>query len=133
MEKKSIEAEFDIAETFLKDARLLLDAGGSLRSVISRIYYALFHASRALLVQLGLNPKTHKGTINLFLKEVVNKNLCSIDSAKLLSKMYKMREDADYDVALLIDKEQVKEMLDNAYPFVKEMKVISKRLNKSKD
>jgi uncharacterized protein (UPF0332 family) len=42
---------------------------------INRSYYAVFYASKALLLKKGFKPKTHKGTIHKFsLEYIVNDN-----------------------------------------------------------
>lgn len=125
MENKLSEKELEVSDTFLKDAKILLESGGSLRSVMNRIYYSVFHAARAVLIRLGFDPKTHKGTIHLFLKEVAKKGLCSIDSARFLSKTFKLREDSDYDVLAFLDESDVADSLKHAEKFIEEIKRIA--------
>ncbi len=129
MASKLSEKEFEVAETCLRDAKILSKSGGSLRSLMNRIYYSVFHAAKAVLIQMGFDPKTHRGTIHLFLNEIAKKELCSKESAKLLSKAFKLREDSDYDVLAFLDPKDVRDSLKFADKFLKEMKEIVKESN----
>jgi hypothetical protein len=52
--------ELELAREFLKDAQALLEAG-SIRSSISRSYYAAYHACIALLEYSGFKPDNFTG------------------------------------------------------------------------
>ncbi len=56
------------AEETLADARTLLEAGGSTRTVINRYYYAMFYSLLALFIQEGTEIRTskHAGVIGPF-------------------------------------------------------------------
>ena len=49
----------------LAAARCLLE-NGFLRDAVSRAYYAAFHRARASLLLRGMEPKTHRSTVQLF-------------------------------------------------------------------
>lgn len=53
-------AELAIANDALLVARAALELG-IVRDALSRAYYAVFHAARALLLLAGVEPKTHAG------------------------------------------------------------------------
>jgi uncharacterized protein (UPF0332 family) len=57
-------AERKAAIEALAEARAL-DRLSHYGGAISRAYYAAFHAARALLVEKGLQPKTHDGVRRL--------------------------------------------------------------------
>ncbi len=124
MVKELVKKELELAETLLNDARILLNAGGSPKSVMNRIYYAVFHSSRAVLIKHGFEPKSHKGTINLFWTEIAKKDLCSRESAKFLARAFKEREEADYEPLTEISEEKVRDFLEKAGLFLEEMKNI---------
>jgi uncharacterized protein (UPF0332 family) len=48
------------AEETLADARTMLGAGGSTRTVINRSYYAMFYGVLALFIQEGTDIRTSK-------------------------------------------------------------------------
>ncbi len=53
---KSSEKELNLADEFLEDAEILYGMG-SLRFAESRLYYSIFHAARALLLEMGMKAK----------------------------------------------------------------------------
>lgn len=124
MVKELVKQELELAETFLNDAKILLNAGGSSKSVMNRIYYSVFHSSRAVLIKQEFEPKSHKGTINLFWTEIARKGLCSLESAKFLARAFKEREESDYEPLTSISDEKAKEFMNKAELFLEEMKNI---------
>jgi uncharacterized protein (UPF0332 family) len=63
--KKNMDEELSHAHESLKAARILIDAK-FFREAVPKLYYALFHALRALLFTEGLEPKTHEGVSHYF-------------------------------------------------------------------
>ena len=124
MAKPLVERELELAEEVLRDAQVLLNAGGSSRSIINRVYFTVFHASSAALIGLGFEPKTHKGTINLFWREVAQKGMCSKEAAKFLAKTFQMRGEADYEPLASFDDEDFPELLEKAESFIGEVKAL---------
>lgn len=49
--------------------------GGYYNDAVSRAYYAMFYASRALLAVRNLHPKGHKGLVLQFGLELVKKRV----------------------------------------------------------
>jgi len=60
-----VKEELKLAHEMLIDAKLLLSED-RYRSVANRVYYAFFHSARALLTRLGVECKSHAGTISKF-------------------------------------------------------------------
>jgi len=79
----------------LKAAKLLYEQR-FFDDAISRAYYSAYHAVYALLILLGSSPRTHKGLINLFWIKVVEKNIVDKEIGRALSKLFSLRESADY-------------------------------------
>jgi uncharacterized protein (UPF0332 family) len=115
-----INAELDLSREFLSDARLLFEKN-SFRSASSRMYYSVFHATRSLLFKYGFKPKTHKGTFAIFGKEIIGKDLIGKEHAKILSRAYSLREQADYQPLIKIEKSELKGLLDQAEKFLKDV------------
>jgi len=113
-----------LVEEMLNDARILAQSGGSNRSVINRIYYSVFHASRALLIHRGFEPRSHKGTINLFWTQIAHEGICSKESAKFLSKAFQSREEADYEPSARFDDEELDKQIEKAAAFLEEIRGI---------
>jgi uncharacterized protein len=87
--------ELGRADTCLKEARALHEASLPYGAA-SRAYYAVFHAARALLFSAGVEATTHKGTVALLGQHFVRAGLLSAGMGRLVSRMQRDREDADY-------------------------------------
>jgi len=63
--KERIEAEIDRAKEALTAAKNLFE-DGLFADSISRAYYAIFHAARAVLLTKEIDTDTHSGAISMF-------------------------------------------------------------------
>ncbi len=75
------------AQQALREARLLIDAD-SLEGAVSRLYYAVFHATRAALVVAGRSARTHSGQVSMFTE--------TYGAAPVLGRLLELRARADY-------------------------------------
>ncbi len=75
----SIQLKLNKAKTLLSEVQILVEHKGY-NSIISRLYYACYHATCALLLTKELQSKTHKGLIVIIHKEFVLKG--NFDSEK---------------------------------------------------
>lgn len=90
------------AETSLKSAKLLLDAGDT-DGACSRAYYAMYDAVRACLTWAGVKPergefKTHHGITAAFGLHLVKPGLFPAEASKAFQRVQFTRQVADYDV-----------------------------------
>jgi uncharacterized protein (UPF0332 family) len=99
-----------LAEEELEAARTLL-AAGLARVALSRAYFAAFHAVRALLYSEGLEPRTHQGVQHLFNTHFLRTGRYAASSARLLARLQKFREEADYARVFVVDDAGVTEEL----------------------
>lgn len=97
----------------LKAARLLLDNADYSDSV-SRSYYAVFTAARALLALKGLDSKKHSGVISLFNQHFVKTNIVGKEAGNILRTSKGFREDADYADYIEITKEVAEKEFEKA-------------------
>jgi uncharacterized protein (UPF0332 family) len=89
----------DRANQHLKAARDLLAAHDFADSV-SRSYYAIFQAARAVLALEGLESRKHSGVVSLFNRHVVKPGRVEKRLGSVLKDAWRQRELADYsDVA----------------------------------
>ena len=116
-----VEASLGRAEKALKSAKLL-EENGELEDAASRAYYAMFHATRALLFSKGVNAKTHKGTISLFGEKIVKQGIMSEEYADMLRKAFDLRQKSDYEICAEASVELVKEVIKNAEQFIERVK-----------
>ena len=89
------------AETSLKSARILLDAGDA-DGACSRAYYAMYDAARACLAWAGVEPvrgefKTHHGLITAFSLHLVKPDIFPAEIGKALQNVQTLRLAADYE------------------------------------
>ena len=115
--QQSVQEELALAREELRAARQLID-GALPRVAMTRIYYALFHAVRALLYGENLQPKSHRGTLNLFNLHFVKAGVFPAGTSRMLSRLQRFREDADYAQGFVITGDEAVEELDEAETFV---------------
>jgi len=114
------------AKETLKDAEQLFNSD-SLFSAVNRIYYAMFYEVTAILLTKGLSSPKHSGVKSLFNKEFVKTGKVSIESGKLFARVFDFRQKGDYEDFVTFEKDEVKEWLDGAMRFIKELEELIER------
>lgn len=109
----------DEAHTLLSEVRTLKDRGMTDKTAVNRLYYACFHATRAVLYDRGHNPKTHKGIKVLIGKELVQNGALAPTHGTFFSQLYDHRERADYEYQPV--PADVDELLDRSTEFIETM------------
>lgn len=94
--KDNIREELHRARECFRGAEVL-NTNGLFADAISRLYYYVFHAVRALLLAKGLEPKTHEGALRLFSMHFVKAGSFEPESAHVFSRLMKYRGEADYN------------------------------------
>lgn len=94
--KANIQDELKRAEDAAVSAELLFN-NGLVADAISRLYYAVFHMLRGLLLTKGLQPKTHEGALTLFSLHFVREGLFAAADGHIVARLMKYREEADYN------------------------------------
>jgi uncharacterized protein (UPF0332 family) len=89
-------------EACLAEARYLLE-GGFHNAAVSRAYYAAFHCALALLILKGLEPKTHRGVIQLLQLHYVETGALSAGDAAAIGQLETYRELSDYNAKVSFD------------------------------
>jgi len=83
----------------------------------------MFHAAHAALVIVkSQRPRSHAGTIHLFLMNVVRVGKLDERFAKDLQDAYDLRQGSDYDVFASVSQDQATEIVQKAGAFVAEVK-----------
>lgn len=119
--KRFVEASLLRAEKALRSAKLL-EENGEPEDAVSRAYYAMFHAARAILFSKGVKAKTHRGTISLFGEKIVKEGVLSRKFADMLRKALDLRQKSDYELYAELNEELVEEVIKNAGKFVEKIK-----------
>lgn len=121
----------DLAKHYIVKARDRYDDGLVLKnmnryeSAANRLYYALFHATNALLALKGAASNRHRGVKTLFDMHYIKTDIMDKKYSKLYNTVLEVREDSDYEDFYIIDKAevdtnfiQVKEFIDYADVFI---------------
>ena len=115
--RESSAEELALADEELNAADMLLTAGLA-RVSLTRAYFAVFHAARAHLYAAGFEPRTHAGVHHLFNLHFVKSARFDPGTSRLMARLQKYREEADYSHAFVIDAIGAREELEAARTFV---------------
>jgi len=120
---------FDKAKESLNSASYLYEKK-LFNSAMSDAYYAIFHSVRILFAFEGIDSKTHKGVVHLFNSRFIKTDLLPRELNAFLSSAFEMRLDSDYEDFYLLNKEEVKEQIENAEFFLnKILEFVKKQYN----
>lgn len=90
----------------LNEAEVLI-ANNFYDAAVSRLYYSLFYAVSALLINMDLNPKTHAGVKSLFQKEFIHTGKFDKKYSDFYTLLMAKRFEVDYENFSFVDKEQI--------------------------
>lgn len=117
-EKEALsQVRIDHAQECLKAAEQLLDVG-IYKSAANRSYYAVFHAMRAVLALNGIDKRKHSGIISEFRRLYIKTGIFDEEMSQIISELFDIRSDSDYDDFFVISKEEVIEQVANAKRFL---------------
>lgn len=107
------------------DDGLVLKNMNRYESAANRLYYALFHATNAVLALKGAASNRHRGVKILFDMHYIKPCIMDRKYSKLYNTVLEVREDSDYEDFYVIDKAEVdgnfilvKEFIDYAEDFI---------------
>ncbi len=117
-DKKALsKVRLEHAEECLSAAKNLAETG-NYKSAANRSYYAVFHAMRAVLALDEIDMKRHSGVMAEFRRLYIKTGVFDADLSKVISTLFDMRTDSDYDDFFLISKEEVEMQIANAERFL---------------
>jgi uncharacterized protein (UPF0332 family) len=102
----------------LEVARSLLE-DGYYSDAVSRAYYAMFYAARALLAEKQVHPKTHRGVISQFGLAFVKSGTFRRELFELFARAQEDREEADYGLLVGLGEAEARKIVQAAELFVK--------------
>ena len=108
-----VNLELEKAQNTFSDMEFCMN-GKKWESAATRLYYALFHAMTALLINDGYNVKSHRGVMALFGEHYVKSGLFSKEDGALFSDLVIMRDNADYNCFFEADEEKLQPYVDPA-------------------
>ncbi|HBA70753.1 MAG: hypothetical protein A2X82_16130 [Geobacteraceae bacterium GWC2_55_20] len=94
--KALIEYRLTQARDSIREADVLNQSGMSRRSVMNRLYYAMFYAVLALLQEKEMGTSKHSGAIALFDREFVKTGTFPKEMSKTLHRAFELRQKGDY-------------------------------------
>ena len=97
---------------------------------INRLYYSLFYAVSAALLERNREFKKHSGVRTAFNREFVKEKLLDKDSGKLYDQLFEDRQEGDYIPLLDFEESYVMEKLDGCKVFLDKLPPLIKSLNK---
>lgn len=94
--------------------------------VANRLYYASYYACCALLIKSGIETSTHKGVINQIGQSFILQGILPVSDAKLLSKLFSMRQSGDYDDLFDWEEEDVMPLIPQVEDFINRVNTLIK-------
>ena len=126
------EAEIEIligkAKRRLDAAHHLLEEG-FYEDAVSRAYYSMYFAAKALLLKRDITVKTHKGLLSKFGLEFVDEGVVEKYYGRALRIAEELREEADYSISREISKEEAEAIVEDADKFLVRIKEAIKEIH----
>src|SRR5512136_1238439 len=116
---ESIHLRMGLADDKLALARKLT-VDGYYNDAVSKAYYAMFYASRALLLAVGQDPHKHTGVVSLFGEHFVKTGKTDARFGRTLAVAKRLREESDYDERKHATKEEAEQACVDADEFIRE-------------
>jgi hypothetical protein len=132
MKKELSKYRLETAKKRLDTAKILLEAG-KYEDSVSKSYYAIFSATRALLATKSLDSAKHSGVISLFNQHFVKSGVVKKTMGRILIDAKDARERSDYDDFVIVSREEAEEQLQLAKEFVDEIENVLKEILKETD
>ncbi len=104
----------------LKAAKKLLEEE-LLEDSISRAYYSVLHAVKAVLLSENVSANSHEGIKRLFGKHFIKTGKMEVKYSKILRQEQDERLQADYDTAFSPEIDQVQKRIEDAGIFLEKM------------
>ena len=98
----------------------LLFREGDMESAASRAYYAMFYAAEALLRESGLSFRKHAGVHAAFGERFAKSGLIDPKLHRWLLDAFDRRIQADYGIDILLTREDITTMIEQAGKFIHE-------------
>ena len=121
MPEEEIELLIERAKRRLEAAYYLFEEG-FFEDAVSRAYYCMYFAAKALLLKRDITVKTHRGLLTKFGLEFVNEGVVEEYYGRALRIAEELREEADYSISREIRKEEAELIVKDAEKFLVRIK-----------
>ncbi|MEW6095890.1 MAG: HEPN domain-containing protein [bacterium] len=124
-----MEPKIELAKYRLEDAKEKLHSAeillnnNRLKDSVSRSYYAMFSAARALLAMKRLDSSKHSGIISLFNLHFVKPGIVAKKCGKIIAKAKTVREKSDYGDFTIITKEEANNQIKETKEIINEIEI----------
>lgn len=95
---------------------------GDYEDAVSRAYYGMYHAARAVLSTVNVFPRTHEGVVSEFGRKFVLAGVFPKELGRNLADAKAARETYEYTVTATVGKSEAEAILLNAQRFVSAIK-----------
>lgn len=102
----------------------ILIGANRLNGAANRMYYAVFHAVSALLINDGHEVNTHKGSHALFSQYYIKTGVLPKEYGQLYNQLQTMREESDYNCAYDIEIDELQQRLEPAKRLIEDIENI---------
>ena len=102
-----------MAEEKLRAAEFLFEKK-LYRDAVSRAYYAMFSAARAMLATKRLDSRKHSGVISLFNRHFIKTSILDKEFGRILKEIQELREDSDYEEMSVMEREDAAQAIREA-------------------
>lgn len=110
-ERRSIVAyRMEKADVAMEDVEQL-SAWRRWSAAANRLYYAVYYAATALLINQGHLTRTHSGMITQINVHFVKTGILTREDGRLIRKLFELRQEADYDDFMDADEVDINEYL----------------------
>lgn len=103
----------------------ILTAANRWSGAANRLYYAVFHAVSALLINDGLYVNTHHGSHALFHLHYIKTGKLPVEYGRLYSQLQTMREESDYNCVYEVEPEELKQRIEPALKLIESIEQIA--------
>ena len=103
----------------LDEAKFLLSGKKkSPRSIINRVYYAMFYAILALLIYEPYSSSKHSGVLGYFNRRFIKAGVFDREMGRWVNKAFELRQRGDHREYFEVTREQAAELMAKAGQFV---------------
>ena len=117
-----IHVHLEKSEEAYKDAVLLFESRKSFNGSANRVYYAMFHAEKALLLTRGILGDSHKHVHTQLSNQFVKEGQLPDNTGRDIRLVENIRYVADYSGEKSVTKEEVEEALAKTKNFIEQVK-----------
>jgi uncharacterized protein (UPF0332 family) len=116
-----VSRELEKAQNTYNDVLCCVDKG-MWETAANRLYYALFHAMSALLINDGYQVKSHRGVLAMFGEHYVKTDIFAKKDGSLLSDLVIMRDNADYNCFFEANEEKLSPYIEPTRQLIEKIK-----------